>query len=52
MEPRVLLQKTYYGFESAFDIERDVTEAIEEISDKEPEFSGDITITITYKEEE
>lgn len=47
-EPKVLLEKEYCGFESASDIERDVSEAIEKLTG---EFSGTIKVVVTYEED-
>lgn len=48
---RVLLHKQYFGYEDSSDIDRDVSEAVEQITDEEPEFGGTITIMVIYNSE-
>lgn len=48
-----VFEKEYYGFESLYDMERDVSEAIEYSDVKIPgEFQGTIKVTITYDDSE
>lgn len=42
--------KKEYDWESLFDLERDIIEAVEE-SDLDGEFTGTITVTIKYEED-
>jgi len=49
----VILEKEYYGFEDASDLERDVVEAIDGLEeDISSEFTGTIKVVMTYEEEE
>ena len=47
-----IFEKQYNGFESSFDIERDVYEAINENEEIPKEFLGTIKITIEYIDNE
>jgi hypothetical protein len=49
---RVLLEKTYHGFEDAGDIERDVSEMWWKHDEIPAEFQGTVKVTITYEEKE
>lgn len=46
----IVLNKTYDGFESIYDLERDISEAIAE-APIHGEFQGRIKVLITYDEE-
>lgn len=54
--PRVIFQKKYGGFESLYDIERDISEAFNPdfnpaAKDIPGEFQGTVQVTITYTPE-
>lgn len=53
---RIIFEKTYYWFEELYDIERDVSEAINvrfnpEMNGISPESQGAMKVIITYEEE-
>ncbi len=48
-----IFEKEYYGFESIYDLERDVSEAIEYSDvDIPAEFQGTIKVTMVYDDSE
>jgi len=50
---KVIFEKEYYGFESTYDLERDISEAFESLEDDvSDEFTGTIKVVMTYEEEE
>lgn len=54
---RIIYQNTYGGFEDAYDLSRDVSECLNPaynplVKDLSDEFTGTITLTMTYEEEE
>lgn len=48
MKTKIIFKKEYRGFESAGDIERDISEMWED-SDLTGEFEGTIVVTVEYK---
>lgn len=51
MMKKIILKKEYHGFESAVDIERDISEMWED-SGLPGEFQGKVIVTVEYVEEE
>lgn len=49
-QPQTIFQKQYHGFESSLDIEDDIMCCLSEDALLLSEFTGTLTVTITYKE--
>lgn len=53
---RVLFERTYYGFEDAGDLERDMSEVLDpklnpDAKGISPEFQGRVKVVVTYEED-